>query len=315
MNDALHEDELSIDVDLVRALVDRALPEYASLPLTRLDSSGSTNALFRLGDELVARLPRQPGGSATIDKEARWLPQIAPWLPVPVPQVVAVGEPDLGYPERWSIVTWLAGDIPTVVDPTSDDDPGETATRRLLAQELAAVVTAMRAVQVPPEGLADPELRWYRGEPLNTMDDPSRRAIETCRGIAGLDLDLDAALRVWEQAMALPSAGQIAIPRWYHGDLLAENLLVRDGRLAAVLDFGGLSVGDPTIDLVVAWELLDTSSRDAFRQAVGVDDESWLRGRAWALAVALMTFPYYWRTMPDRCASRLAMARSVLADA
>ncbi len=115
--------------------------------------------------------------------------------------------------------------------------------------------------------------------------------------------------------MALPSAGQSVIPRWYHGDLLAENLLVRDGRLAALLDFGGLSVGDPTIDLVVAWELLDTSSRDVFRQAVGVDDDTWQRGRAWALALALMTFPYYWRTMPDRCASRLAMARSVLADA
>jgi aminoglycoside phosphotransferase (APT) family kinase protein len=85
--------------------------------------------------------------------------------------------------------------------------------------------------------------------------------------------------------------------------------------LAAVLDFGGLGVGDPTVDLIVAWEVLDAASRDVFRQAVGADEQSWLIGRAWALALALMTFPYYWDTMPDRCASRLAIARSVLADA
>ncbi len=310
MNDALHEDELPIDLDLVRALVDRAHPEYANLQLTRLDSSGSSNALFRLGAELVVRLPRQPGGTATIDKEARWLPQIAPQLPVPIPQVVAVGEPDLGYSERWSIVTWLAGDLPTVVDPT----PGQTATRPLLAQDLAAAVTALHAVDVSPEALADPELRWYRGEPVATMDRQTRSDIEACRHLRDLDLDLDAAARVWDEAMALPEADQDTTPRWYHGDLLAENLLVRDGRLAGVLDFGGLSVGDPTVDLMVAWELLDTSSRDVFRQAVDVDDDSWLRGRAWALAVALMTFPYYWHTMPERCASRLSMAHSVLAD-
>ncbi len=315
MTDALHDDELPIDLALVRALVARARPEFASLPLARLDSSGSTNALFRLGAELVVRLPRQPGGSATIDKEARWLPQIAPLLPVPVPQVVAVEEPDLGYPERWSIVTWLSGDTPTVVDPTSDDDPGQTATRRLLAQDLAAAVTALHAVDVSTEALADPELRWYRGKPLATMDRQTRSDIEACRNLRDLHLDLDAAAREWDVAMALPGAEQASSPRWYHGDLLAENLLVREGRLAGVLDFGGLSVGDPTIDLVVAWELFDASSREVFRQAVGVDDDSWLRGRAWALAVALMTFAYYWHTMPERCASRLSMARSVLADA
>jgi aminoglycoside phosphotransferase (APT) family kinase protein len=115
--------------------------------------------------------------------------------------------------------------------------------------------------------------------------------------------------------MALSGPGPDAPPRWYHGDLLGENLLVRDGRLASLLDFGGLAVGDPTVDLMIAWDVLDPAAREVFRSAVGADDESWLRGRAWALTVALMTFPYYWRTMPDRCASRLAMARAVLADA
>ena len=311
MTDPLHDDELLIDLSLVRALVDHAFPDCATLPLSRLRASGSSNALFRLGDELLVRLPRQPGGSATIEKEARWLPQIGPLLPVSVPEVVAVGEPDLGYPERWSVVRWLDGDIPTVADPASHAGP----TRPALARDLAAVVTALRDIQVPDSALADPQLRWYRGAPLGSMDDTTRGYLAACQDISGLDLDLDAALRVWEEAMALPETGPGSEPRWYHGDLMAENLLVRDGRLAAVLDFGGLAVGDPTVDLIVAWEVLDPASRDEFRRAVAVDETSWLRGRAWALSLALGTFPYYWSTMPHRCASRLAVARSVLADA
>ena len=315
MADTLHDDELRVDVRLVRALVDRALPEYASLPLSPLDSSGSSNALFRLGDEFLVRLPRQPGGSTTIEKEARWLPQIGPLLPVSVPEIVAIGERGLDYPERWSVVRWIDGNVPTVVDPRSE----VVAARGSLAPalDLAAMVTALHAIVVPPSALADPSLRSYRGAPLAAQDMQTRRAIEACREISDLDLDLDldAALQVWEQAMTLPGIERVATPRWYHGDLLAENLLVRDGRLTAVLDFGGLAVGDPTVDLIVAWEVLDTASRDVFRQAVGADDPTWFRGQAWALTLALGTFPYYWVTMPDRCASRLAIARSIIAEA
>ena len=311
MTDSLHDDELVIDVGLVRTLVDTSFPAWSSLPLAPLDVAGSSNALFRLGDELLVRLPRQPGGSETIEKEALWLPRMATLLPVAVPEVVAVGEPQLGYPERWSVVRWLDGDVPEVVDPTAP----ATASRAALARDLADVVSALRDAEVPPEAEVDPRLRWYRGDPLASMDETTRHNAADCRAIPDLDLDLDACLRLWDEAVALPGADQAPTSAWYHGDLLAENLLVRDGRLAAVLDFGGLAVGDPTVDLVVAWELLDPSSREEFRRAVGVDDASWLRGRAWALAIALMTFPYYWRTMPERCAGRLAMARSVLADA
>ena len=311
MTGPLHEDELPIGLGLVRALVERVLPECADLALTPLRAGGSSNALFRLGPSLLVRLPRQPGGSATIEKEARWLPQIGARLPVPVPELVALGDPAPGYPERWSVVRWIEGDVPPVVDPRADAG----LPLRSLALDLAAVVTALRDIDVPPGALTDPGLRWYRGDQLGTMDHGTRQAIEACRRIPDLDLDLQSASRVWGGAMALPGLAQTASPRWYHGDLLAENLLVSEGRLAAVLDFGGLGVGDPTIDLIVAWEVLDDAARDVFRHAVGVDEQCWLAGRAWALALALMTFPYYWGTMPDRCASRLAIARSVLADA
>lgn len=307
MTDVLHDDELPVDRALVRALVDEQLPAYRSLPLERLASSGSSNALFRLGADLLVRLPRQPGGSATIRKEAHWLPLVGAALPVAVPDVVAVGEPALGYPEHWSVVRWIEGTTPA--------EAAGGATGAQLAADLAAVVTALRDLPVPEAALTDPELRWYRGQPLVTFDEHARAAVEECRTVDGLDLDLDAALAVWTDAVRLPGSAVVVEPRWHHADLVAENLLVRDGRLAAVLDLGGLAVGDPTVDLIVAWDVLDTPSRELFRHAVGADDETWLRGRAWALGLAVMTFPYYWTTMPDRCANRLAVARAVLADA
>jgi aminoglycoside phosphotransferase (APT) family kinase protein len=310
---ALHSDELPIDSGLVRALVRRAMPGHGDAPISRLPAGGSTNALFRLGDDLLVRLPRQPGGSASISKEATWLPVLAPVLPVRVPDVLAVFEPDLGYPEVWSVVRWIEGAHPPVVTPDSPVD----VRRERLASDLARVVAALQSAHVPSEADEDPALRWYRGEPLASMDGTTRENIDRCRSLPGFDLDLDAVQRLWEEAMTLPgAAGTVPVgrQRWYHGDLAAENLLVRDGGLTAVLDFGGLAVGDPTVDLVAAWEVLDPPAREVFRRELGVDDATWLRGRAWALCIALMIW-YYWSTMPERRASRLAVIGNVLADA
>ena len=307
---ALHADEIPIDDELVRALVRRAMPDYADAPVRRLAATGSTNALFRLGDELLVRLPRQPGGSAAISKEAAWLPLIGPLLPVSVPDVVAVFEPDRDYPEQWSVVRWIEGEHPQVVDPETPVDPR----REGLASDLAAVLEALGEAEVPVGALDVAHLRSYRGEPLATMDQATRENIARCRSLEDFDLDLDAAEKIWAEAKCLPGAADLSAPRWYHADLAAENLLVRDGALNAVLDFGALSVGDPTVDLVVAWEVLDPPARELFRRQVGVDDATWLRGRAWALSIALMIW-YYWTTMPGRRASRMAVARNVLADA
>ena len=307
---ALHPDEIPIDVALVRALVSRAMPAYADAPISRLTSTGSSNALFRLGEELLVRLPRQPGGSATISKEATWLPVMGPMLPVAVPDVVAVFEPDRDYPERWSVVRWIDGAHPEVVTPDTAVDPR----REHLANDLATVLAALRQATVPSAVLDDPELHSYRGEPLATMDQATRENLERCRSLDGFEFDLDAAEETWDEAMRLPRTADRTTPHWYHGDLAAENLLVRDGALTAVLDFGSLSVGDPTVDLVAAWEVLDPPARELFRQRVGVDDATWLRGRAWALSISLMIW-YYWSTMPGRRARCMAVGRNVLADA
>lgn len=307
MTDRLHDDEIAVDVPLVRSLLHTVSALYDDLPLRRLDASGSTNALFRLGEDLLVRVPRQPGGSATVAKEQQWLPHIAPVMPVPLPEVVAVGEPGLGYPERWSVVRWLDGDSPS---PPSPEEPP----RHALARDLAAVVRGLGDLAVPREALVDPALRWYRGEPLAVLEDDVPRMLDECRDTEGLDLDVDACARVWEAALARPDARAVVTPRWLHADLLAENLLVHGDRLTAVLDFGGLCVGDPTVDLVVAWELLDPEARATFREEVGVDDATWARGRAWAMVLAVMALPYFWTTMPERCRYRLAMVRTVLAD-
>ena len=306
----LHDDEIPIDAGLVRALVDRALPHYAGLPVRRLDWSGSTNALFRLGEDLLVRLPRQPGGSAAIVKEARWLPVLGPSLPTGVPEVVAVSGPDCGYPEHWSVVRWIDGEHPAVVTPDTPADPR----REGLAAGLAEVVSALGLAGVPSGAASDPALRWYRGEPLATMDAVTRQNIGRCRALGDFGYDLDAAELLWDEAMRLPGADDRPAPRWFHGDLTAENLLVRDGRLTAVLDFGGLSVGDPAVDLAVAWEVLDSPAREVFRRKLGVDAATWLRGRAWALSLTLMIW-YYWTTMPQRRARSIAVGRNVLADA
>ena len=164
MDGRLHDDELEVDETLVRRLLGTLSVAYDDLPLRRFEASGSTNALFRLGDDLLVRVPRQPGGTTTIDKERRWLPYVAQQLPVAVPEIVAVGEPGFGYPERWSVVRFIAGDLPDV------PRPGEPP-RHGLATDLAEVVGSLDHLAVPPDAASDPALEWYRGRPLAAMDD------------------------------------------------------------------------------------------------------------------------------------------------
>ena len=304
----MHKGELLIDDRLVRLLADRDLPAYAQKPLKRLDATGSSNVLYRLAADLLVRLPRQPGGGESIAKEASWTPALAKALPVAVPQVSHLGNPGFGYPEQWSVVRWLEGEHPGCVQP-GQNSGGD---RLGLAEDLANVILALRQIELPAE--VGPDLRWYRGSTLSDFDFSVRTYLGQCRALTKLDVDLNKAEAVWSEALTLPGAREAGPDRWYHGDLVSENLLVANGRLTAVLDLGAVSVGDPTVDLHGAWEILDASARKLFAVKMGVSEAEWLRGRAWALGISQGALAYYWHSMPQRRRDRLAMLRNVIAD-
>jgi aminoglycoside phosphotransferase (APT) family kinase protein len=291
----MHRDEIETDAALVRRLLEEQFPQWAELTIERVPSSGTDNALYRLGAEMVVRLPRIHWAVGGIEKELRWLPLLAPRLPVSIPVPLAKGEPADGYPWTWSIYSWLDGENPALEG---------AADERALALDLAAFVTAVRALD-----LADgPPAR--RGRPLGEAQrGPARAALAELRGL-GL-IDVDAATAAWEEALAAPQ--WTGPPVWVHGDLLAGNALLRDGRLAGVIDWSGVGVGDPACDLMVAWNLLSRDGRDVFRAAVGADEATWSRGRGWALSVALIQLPYYRDTNRGLAANALHVIGEVLA--
>ncbi|WP_214316734.1 aminoglycoside phosphotransferase family protein [Nonomuraea sediminis] len=274
----MHADEADIDGDLVRRLVHGQFPRWAGLPVERVASGGTVNAIYRLGEGLAVRLPLTEGGVAALEHEQRWLPRLASALPVPIPAVVAMGEPAHGYPWPWAVHRWIEGTPP--VEGRADDG---------LAADLAAFVHAMRKAEVEEGPLA------YRGGPLAGVDRGTRAAIEELRQ-TDEPFDLEAATVAWEESLA--AAPWTGAHRWVHSDLMPSNLLARDGRLTAVLDFATAGVGDPACDLIPAWNLLTAAGRRVFRDALDVDEATWLRGRGWALSMALIQLPYYRRTNP-----------------
>ncbi|AEM87893.1 aminoglycoside phosphotransferase [Streptomyces violaceusniger Tu 4113] len=291
----MHADERPIDVALVRRLLAAQFPRWAELPIERFASSGTVNALFRLGGDLAVRLPRLAGGAGDVEREHRWLPRLAPALPVPIPAVLGKGVPGDGFPWPWTVHRWLDGENPR---------EGRVVRPGRLAADLAEFIVALRRIE--PAG-GPPA---YRGGPLREVDEETRAAIGLLRGT----IDTGAATAVWEEALAAP--GWDGPPVWVHSDLMPGNLLVVDGRLSAVIDFGTAGVGDPACDLIPAWNLLPASVREDFRAAlgVGVDDGTWARGRGWALSMALIQLPYYRETNPAMAANARHVIQEVLAS-
>ncbi|GGI95330.1 aminoglycoside phosphotransferase family protein [Streptomyces brasiliensis] len=288
-----------VDDDLVRRLVAGRFPRWAELPLERFPSGGTVNAVFRLGEGMVVRLPLLAGGAEDMSLEREWLPRLAPLLPTAVPEVLGAGEPAEGYPWRWSVYRWLAGENPRA---------GAPAEPALLAEDLADFVAAMRSVTLPGAPQA------YRGGPLAALDASTRAAIAELRGIPGEGVDCDAVAAVWEEALGAP--GWDGPPVWLHADLMPGNLLVdANGRLTSVIDFGCMGVGDPACDLFPAWNLLPAGAREVFREALGVDDATWTRGRARTLSQALIALPYYRTTNPTMADTARHVIRAVLGEA
>lgn len=276
----MHADEIVTTADQVARMVAQQLPQWGGLAVRPVAEFGTDHCLFRLGEDLVVRMPRIGWAAEQAVSDARWLPVLAPHLPVDVPVPVATGRPDDDYPWVWSVVPWLPGRNPASYD---EDLPH-------LGRELAAFVIALRAVDASGGPLATD---GRRGSPLRHWDESVRAAIEA----AGDRLPHpEATLEAWSDCVAAPDWD--GPPVWLHGDLLAGNLLVDDGRLSGVIDFGALGVGDPAADLQPYWNLLPATGRDDFRELVGGDDDTWRRGRGWALGPALTGIPYYWDTIP-----------------
>ncbi|MFI5274526.1 MAG: aminoglycoside phosphotransferase family protein [Ktedonobacterales bacterium] len=278
----MHVDEIDTDVSLVRRLLAAQFPQWADLPVAVVHSAGTDNALYRLGGDMVVRLPRIHAATDQVDIEHLWLPRLAPLLPLAIPVPLAKGAPGEGYPWRWSVYQWLAGENATI-ERFADPDQA--------ARELAHFIAALQ--RIAPTGWPPPgPPTSFRGVPLSTRDAPTRAAIAALDGM----LDASAVTAAWEAALQTPAWD--GPPVWIHADLLPLNLLVEQGRLSAVIDFGGLGLGDPACDLMVAWNHFSADTRAAFRAALSVDDATWARGRGWALSVGLIALPYYQNTNP-----------------
>lgn len=259
-----------IDAELVRRLLATQFPAWAQLPVTRI-ASGNDNRSFRLGEALLVRLPSHERYAPQAQKEQQWLPCLAPQLPLPIPAPLAIGEPGEGYPWPWQVLRWIEGDTATGA-PVADLDG--------FALDLAAFLAALQRIDAADGPAAGPHSFW-RGGPLVTYDAETRAAIASLEG----RIDAGAAAAMWEAALAATWDGP---PVWFHGDIAPGNLIVRHGRLAAVIDFGCCGVGDPACDLVIAWTYLDAPARAAFREALALDEACWARARGWALWKALI---------------------------
>ncbi|MFK8844791.1 aminoglycoside phosphotransferase family protein [Streptomyces sp. Ac-502] len=293
----MHDSQQPVDDDLVRRLIAGQFPRWAGLAVQRFPSGGTVNAMYRLGDSMVVRLPLVAGGAGDVLLEREWLPRLAPRLPVAVPEVLEAGEPAEGYPWPWSVYRWLPGGNP---------EEGALSDPVALAGDLAGFVAAMRSVTLPGAPTA------HRGGPVAALDAATRAAIEELRGIPEEGVDCDAVTAVWEDALRAPE--EDGPPAWLHADLMPGNLLVDGGRLSAVIDFGCTGMGDPACDLFPAWNLLPSDARKVFREALDVDDATWRRGRGRTLSQALIALPYYRHTNPAMAHNARHVIRAVLGE-
>jgi aminoglycoside phosphotransferase (APT) family kinase protein len=291
----MHPDEVVTDETLVRRLLASQFPQWAGLPIDAVEPRGTDNTLYRLGNDMVVRLPCIERTVQPLVKEREWLPRLAPCLTFDIPTPLAVGTPADGYPWTWSIYRWLEGENAIAA---RIDDLGQAAL------DLASFVGALHRIDTSG-GPSAGEDNFLRGAQLEILDPSVRAAIVSLRE----EIDVDVATAAWEAALAAPEWDRP--PGWVHGDLDGRNLLVTDGRLSAVVDFGCLGVGDPACDVAVAWKVLSAETRDIFRCALSVDDATWARARGWVLYQALGALAYY---TPETNPVLVAEARRWLLD-
>ncbi|MDQ0133180.1 aminoglycoside phosphotransferase (APT) family kinase protein [Neorhizobium galegae] len=263
---------VEIGITLVKNLIAAQFHDWADLSVRPVATSGWDNRTFHLGDEMSVRLPSAERYVAQVEKEHRFLPALAPQLPLPIPVPLGLGRPGKGYPWPWSVYRWIEGErsgLQSIANLTE------------FAEDLADFLLALWKIDVadgPPAG----QHNFYRGGALKVYDDETRRSIDILSG----EIDVPLITEIWETALASTWEAE---PVWVHGDIAEGNLLVRDGRLAAVIDFGSSGTGDPACDLVITWTLFDRPAARAFRDRIGLDARIWERARGWCLWKALIT--------------------------
>lgn len=275
MTEPVRAEEVETSVELVRGLVAAQFPQWAGLALAPVEAESTDHDMYRLGEDLAVRLPRRAGAVEAMGKEHLWLPQLAGRLPAPVPLPVASGEAADGYPYPWAVARWIEGAPPRGL--VADAEVG---------RDLGAFVALLHGIEAG-EGPRPGAHNFWRGVPLKVRDRNMRERFEWLSDLA----DIGEVTAVWDEALALPAWDRP--PVWIHGDLQGGNMLVREGRLAGVIDWSALGVGDPAGDLSPAWNLFEGPARAAFREAVDVDEATWRRGRAWALIEGVLALSYY----------------------
>jgi aminoglycoside phosphotransferase (APT) family kinase protein len=272
----MHDDEVDINHEVVRHLLDTQFPAWRDEPLLLLDAFGTDHVIFRLGDDKTVRLPRIEGATNALRKEQQWLAYLAPHLPLEIPKVIAIGEPNDAYPYPWAIHSWLEGDNISI---SRLHNPQQAVA------DLAQFVIALRSI---PTDIAKHDIpQSSRNVALAKRDEATRYMIAQLKETH----DTIQMTHIWDKCLQAEAWDGRRV--WIHTDLQAGNLLMRDGALSAVIDWGMLGMGDPAVDLQVAWNLLTPDLRRIFRDEVQADDATWQRGRGWALSVAVIALPYY----------------------
>jgi aminoglycoside phosphotransferase (APT) family kinase protein len=286
-----------ITVDLVSRLVRTQFPQWAHLSVRPVDVDGWDNATFRLGKTMSVRLPSAEQYVEAVQKEQRWLPILASQLPLPIPQPLAMGAPGCGFPWPWSVHRWIDG-RPLTMDAVADLPQ--------FAADLADFLAALYKID-PADGPRPGTHNFFRGGPLTVYHDETRESLEVLDG----HIDTELAAEVWQAAL---DAGWHGSDVWFHGDAQPGNLLVNNGRLSAVLDFGTSGVGDPACDTTIAWTFLSGQSSRVFKERLPVDSATWVRGRGWAIWKAMKVLAAALESDPQDAALTVGVIQKVLAD-
>jgi aminoglycoside phosphotransferase (APT) family kinase protein len=279
----MHPNQLTISVATVRELLDEQFPKWIDLPVRRVASQGTVNAIFRIGDSLAARFPLQGTDvqetRESLEREAHAAQELLGRTPFATPEPVALGDPGAGYPLPWSVQTWLPGTVAT------DADPGGSVE---FAHDLGVFIRCVRTIDVAGRSFTGSG----RGGHLRSHDAWVEMCLRRSEGM----VDVPRLRRMWAEFREAPRIDARDVMT--HGDLIGGNVLVSDDRLSGIIDVGGLGPADPALDLVCAWHLLETQPRQILRDDLVCDDAEWLRGKAWAFQQAMGAIWYYVETNP-----------------